>query len=137
MRARGWRRLGTLGFGLVLAYGFPSAAWAADFDGTVPLICAPVEVMDCIPGAPCFAGTPDQLGAPSFLRIDFAGKRVVGPYAEARIATVTAGDGRLLLQGVEIGHAFAIALDQETGRMTATLNDASGAFVLFGSCTRD
>lgn len=44
-------------------------------------------------------------------------------------------DTQLLLQGVEIGHAFALALNRESGRMTATLSDANGAFVLFGSCT--
>ena len=112
-----------------------SSAAAEDFDGSKPLLCAPVEVVDCVAGIPCVAGLPEQFGAPSFLRIDFGGKTVTGPHAQARIASVQKSESQLLLQGVEIGHAFAIALDRATGHMTATLNDSTGAFVLFGSCT--
>ena len=111
------------------------AAKAGDFDGSKPLLCAPVEVIDCVPGVPCFVDTPGEMGAPAFLRIDFKKKTVTGPHAEARIAALEKTDAQLLLQGVEIGHAFALALDRESGRMTATLNDANGAFILFGSCT--
>lgn len=111
------------------------AARAGDFDGSKPLLCAPVEVIDCVPGTPCFADTPPEMGAPAFLRIDFKRKIVTGPQAEAKIAALQKTDGQLLLQGVEIGHAFALALDRESGRMTVTLSNAEGAFVLFGSCT--
>ena len=120
--------------GLLAALAAP-AARAGDFDGSKPLICAPVEVVDCVPGVPCFADTPQEMGAPRFLRIDFARKVVSGPKHEAKIAALETSERQLLLQGVEAGHAFSIALDREGGRMTATLSDASGAFVLFGSCT--
>jgi hypothetical protein len=111
------------------------AAKAGDFDGSKPLLCAPVEVIDCVPGVPCFADTPAEMGAPAFLRIDFKKKTVTGPHAVAEIAALEKSDAQLLLQGVEIGHAFAIALDRESGRMTVTLSNVNGAFVLFGSCT--
>lgn len=120
---------------VVLVLAAAPAAKAGDFDGSKPLLCAPVEVIDCVPGVPCFADTPGEMGAPAFLRIDFKRKTVTGPRAEAQIASLEKGETQLLLQGVEIGHAFAIALDRESGRMTATLSDANGAFVLFGSCT--
>ena len=110
-------------------------AKAGDFDGSKALLCAPVEVIDCVPGVPCFADTPGEMGAPAFLRIDFKKKTVTGPHAVAKIAAVEKSDAQLLLQGVEIGHAFALALDRGSGRMTVTLSDANGAFVLFGSCT--
>lgn len=119
----------------LLALGLADPAAAGDFDGSKPLLCAPVEVIDCIPGTPCFGDTPQEMGAPAFLRIDFARKVVAGPRHEAKIAAQEASDTQLLLQGVELGHAFAIALERATGRMTATLSDAAGAFVLFGSCT--
>ena len=120
---------------VVLVLAAAPAAKAGDFDGSKPLLCAPVEVIDCVPGVPCFADTPREMGAPAFLRIDFKRKTVTGPHGEAQIAALEKTDTQLLLQGVEIGHAFALALDRESGRMTATLNDANGAFILFGSCT--
>jgi len=120
---------------VVLVLAAAPAANAGDFDGSKPLLCAPVEVIDCVPGVPCFADTPGEMGAPAFLQIDFKKKTVTGPHAEAQIAALEKSDAQLLLQGVEIGHAFALALDRESGRMTATLNDANGAFILFGSCT--
>jgi len=112
-----------------------AGAMAEDFDGSTPLLCAPVEVIDCVPDVPCFSGTPGRLGAPSFLRIDFARNTVAGPHAETRIAALQKSETQLLLQGVEAGRAFSIALDRQDGRMTATLSDTRGAFVLFGSCT--
>ena len=124
-------RIGLVALALLAA----AAAKAGDFDGSKPLLCAPVEVIDCVPGMPCFVDTPVEMGAPSFLRIDFGRKTVTGPHAEAKIAALEKSDAQLLLQGVEVGHAFAIALDRESGRMTATLSNVNGAFVLFGSCT--
>jgi hypothetical protein len=35
----------------------------------------------------------------------------------------------------ELNFGWAIALDQESGQMTVTLADRTGAIVLFGACT--
>lgn len=110
------------------------AAPAGDFDGSKQLICAPVEAIACVPGTPCSRGEPDEIGAPAFLRIDVAGKKVVGTQRTSPIASVEATDAQLLLQGSELGFGWAIALDQASGRMTATLADREGAFILFGAC---
>jgi hypothetical protein len=45
------------------------------------------------------------------------------------------GDRQLLLQGVELGLAWTIALDQESGEMSASIMDRNIGFVLFGACT--
>ena len=112
-----------------------SAAAAGDFDGSKLLLCAPVEAIDCVPGVPCVGDTPGEIGAPAFMRIDVAKKVVIGPKRTAPIASVEKTETHVLLQGVELGHAWAIALEQESGQMTATLTNGDGAFVLFGSCT--
>ncbi len=125
----GWAAIAALACALAMP------AWAGDFDGKKALICAPVEVNDCISGAPCLGGTPSQMGAPSFLRIDFSKSTVTGPHNTAKIASVEKVGDQLVLQGFEVGHAFAIAIDRESGRMTTTLASTQGAFVLFGSCT--
>ena len=108
---------------------------AGEFDGSLPLICATVEARDCVSGAECFGGTPDEVGAPAFVRIDFEGKMIAGPRRTTPILLMEQGDHQLLLQGTEIGYAWAFALDQTSGRFSASLTNLEGAFLLFGSCT--
>jgi hypothetical protein len=118
----------------VLAAG-ASAALAADFDGSKRLICAPVLAMDCAVGEDCVKGTPDAVGAPAFLRIDFDKKAVVGTQRTSPIQAMEKSEAQILLQGSELGYGWTIAIDAASGRMTATLVDRDGAFVLSGSCT--
>lgn len=110
-------------------------AFAGDFDGSKRLICATVEARDCVPGEECHGGRPDDIGAPAFLRIDFERKAIVGPKRTTPILLMEKNDRQMLLQGSEIGYAWAIALDQASGRFSASLTNLDGAFVLFGSCT--
>lgn len=112
-----------------------SAAAAADFDGSKPLICAPVEAMDCVAGEACTRGTPDNIGAPAFIRVDVAKKVISGPRQSSAILFVDKSDERLLLQGTDLGYGWTLVLDPDSGKLTATLVDAEGVFVLFGSCT--
>jgi hypothetical protein len=110
-------------------------ASAGDFDGSKLLICAPVEAIDCAPGEECKKGRPDDIGAPSFLRIDFAQKAIVGPKQTTPILSMDKSDDQLLLQGKELGYGWTLVLDQESGTLTGTLVNREGAVVLFGSCT--
>jgi hypothetical protein len=111
------------------------SASTGDFDGSKLLICAPVEAIDCAAGAACTPGRPDDLGAPRFLRIDFAQKVIVGPQRTTPILFMDTSDDQLLLQGKELGFGWTLVLDQESGTMAVTLVNREGAVVLFGSCT--
>lgn len=108
---------------------------AGDFDGSKRLICATVQAMDCVAGEDCVRGLAADIGAPTFMRIDFAQKAVIGPKRTSPVQLMEATDEQLLLQGTELGLAWSIALDKETGQMSATLVDRAGAVVLFGACT--
>ena len=118
-------------FGLV----FGAAAMAGDFDGSKPLICAPVEALDCIAGDGCEKGIPDDVGAPAFMRVDFAKKVIVGPKRASPIAAIEKSEQQILMQGTEMGLAWSMALDTASGRMVTTFSSRDGAYVLFGSCT--
>jgi hypothetical protein len=118
-----------------LALMTSGAAAAGDFDGSKLLICAPVEAMDCVPGEGCSKERPEDVGAPNFLRIDFANKVIVGPKQTTPILLMDKSDNQLLLQGKELGYAWTLVLDQESGMMTVTLVNREAAFVLFGPCT--
>jgi hypothetical protein len=124
-----------LQLGAALAWLAAGTAFASDFDGSKLLICAPVEAMDCAAGETCTKERPDDIGAPSFLRIDFAQKMIVGPKRTTPIVFMDKSNNQVLLQGTELGYAWTLALDQENGTMTVTMVNREEVFVLFGSCT--
>lgn len=117
----------------MMACTFAAPVFSGDFDGSKPLICATVDARDCVRGEACFQG--EEVGAPEFLRVDFANKSIVGPKRTTPIMDMEKSDQQLLLQGRELGYAWVLALDPTTGRFTGTLTNTGGAFVLFGNCT--
>jgi hypothetical protein len=125
-----------LGIALAVAAtaGTPSAL-AGDFDGSKPLICATVQALECVAGEDCVRGRAADIGAPTFMRIDFARKVVIGPQRTSPVQLMEESESQLLLQGTERGFAWSIALDKDTGEMSATLVDRDGAIILFGACT--
>ncbi|HWC04623.1 MAG TPA: hypothetical protein VHF87_17860 [Methylomirabilota bacterium] len=110
-------------------------ALASDFDGSRVLICAPVQAFDCTAGEDCGKGLPEEIGAPAFMRIDLPNKAVIGPKRTSPILLADKSEAQLILQGTEFGYGWVIAVDQETGKMTATLANRENVFVLFGACT--
>jgi len=118
-----------------LVWALGSSAHAGDFDGSKPLICAPVQAMECYAGEDCKTGLPEAVGAPAFMRIDFTQRRVVGPKRSSAIESITADETQLLLQGIELGHAWSMSLNHGNGKMILSLVGNDVAFVLFGACT--
>lgn len=118
-----------------LACVLGSTAMAGDFDGSRKLICAPVQAMECHLGEKCEAGIPDDVGAPAFMRIDFARKVIVGPKRTSPIRSMEKDENQVLLQGTELGLAWSMALNTADGKMVSTFSSRDGAFVLFGACT--
>ena len=48
---------------------------------------------------------------------------------------VASVDGSTVLQGTENGRAWSIVIDQQTGKLSGSVVDAEGAFLVFGACT--
>lgn len=113
-----------------------SAATAEElFDGSRTLLCASIEAIDCTSGEACASGRPEAIGAPQFLKIDFAKKEIIGPKQTTTVLHTMETEEQTLLQGTELNMGWVFALDRATGKFTATLTDQSGAFVIFGACT--
>ena len=124
---------GLILFVLVVAV---SPVFAQDvFDGTKPLLCSSVEALDCDPGAPCTRGIPEIMGAPQFLRIDFAKNEIAGPLRTAKIRSMEKDDDQIVLQGYEIGMGWTLAIDRSTGNMRITFAGGDATFIIFGACT--
>lgn len=110
-------------------------ALAADFDGSKPLMCATVSVVDCERGYACSNGLAEDFGAPAFLRLDFAQKLVITPRVRAPILVQEQSEKQVLLQGKDGTNGWTLALEKATGTMTASITDRTGVYVLFGNCT--
>jgi hypothetical protein len=127
------RHVARFAAGTVLAAA--SAAYAGDFDGTRNLICAPVEVNDCVAVEGCIKTVPSEVGAPAFIRIDFAKQAMVGPERTSPIRLSERSGEQLLMMGTELGYAWSIALGMTTGAITVTMTNGEGSLVFFGACT--
>ena len=109
-------------------------AIAADFDGSKPLLCASQQVADVTGPRSVATGMPEEMGAPSFMRIDFQKKTISGPKRITPIRTLDRDDERMLLQGTELGMGWTLAVAAQDGKMSGSLVDEGGAIVIFGSC---
>jgi hypothetical protein len=113
----------------------PSLVPGADFDGSKPLLRATIDAHFCDVGEVCYRTLPTILGAPQFIRINFAKKAVVGPQRPTEILHMEPSDGHVLLQGTELGYTWSVALDTKTSAMSTTPVNREDVFVLFGSYT--
>lgn len=136
-------------FGLTLAIvgliAFP--ALAGDFDGSNPLICAVIDVVECQPGGKCQQITTEDAGIPNFFKINFKEKKISatqsgGSTRSTAIENLEHIDGKLIIQGAEDGIegvrdglGWSLAIDEETGKTVLTASGDEVGFVVFGACT--
>jgi hypothetical protein len=126
---------------LLLSLGLvPYTGAAATYDGSVPLICALIEVMDCTPGAECQRGAPERVNLPQFVKLNFTEKTLSTTEAAQQqqttpIKQLEQFDGSMILQGVEDSRAWSMVIAKDTGKMSATVADEQAGFVIFGACT--
>jgi hypothetical protein len=118
------------------------AARAADFDGSKPLVCAPMEIFECTLAEGCVRVTVEQLNIPLLFRMDFKkktihGKRVGGEEVNTPIRSFESGAGVTLVQGSEGGRAFSAAIEQATGKLSFTASGPGAGFALLGACVPD
>jgi hypothetical protein len=129
----------TLGaLGLALALGVPAAPAAAAFDGSVPLMCAATEIMECDATGECHRRTPENVNLPRFIKLDFAKKTMSGAGADQRTAPIAhfeRSNGRIIMHGGQEGRAWSLVIDGGTGNMSAGVVDHDYAFLVFGACT--
>ena len=132
--------------GLAAGCVVASAAQAAT-DGSEPLICALVEITECVPDGGCERVSPQSIGAPRFFRINFAEGQITrtrpeGEEITSPIERTEEVDGKLILQGAEDGIegepdgiGWSLSIDQSSGDMVLTGSGDGVAFVIFGACT--
>lgn len=117
--------------------GVFAPAGAADFDGSAPLFCAFSKAEECQPKSACEQVLPEEVGLPTFFRIDFKNKLISatqeGKTRTTEIKSLYQADGKLILQGYE-ARSWSLVIGAETGRMALAVAGEDDGFVLFGTC---
>ena len=122
--------------GLCLA---PSPAGAAGkHDGSAPLLCVPIGVTECGAEGECKRGTAGEREPAAVLQSGpqghddpLGGSR----RRESPIKTVEHMNGKLILQGTQGERGWTMLIDEDTGRLSATVTADGEGFVVFGACT--
>lgn len=127
------RRMQRLIFGLGVVVS--GAAAAADFDGSTPLSCTGVSGYSCEPSKACSKVKPESNTAPVVL-IDPSNKTVKTPYRTdlLPIANSAINNEQLQLQGTSEKFAWSAIINRSSGKLTVTIADRMGAYVIFGQC---
>ena len=130
---------------LAAALAAPLAASAANFNGKDPVICATLEAIRCdkTPGAShvCARGLARGLDVPQFIKLDFAKNEVTatgetGVPDVSAIGSVSRGNGHIVVLGVDGGHGWALALEEQSGYMTASVVGDVEGLMIFAACTQ-
>ena len=120
---------------LGLSLAFSAVAVAADIDGTAPLSCTGLEGYSCEPGKACSKVKPEN-NTPPVVAIDPGNKTIKTPYRTdlLPIANSALNNEQLQLQGTSEKFAWSAVVNRKTGKVTVTIADRIGAYVIFGQC---
>jgi hypothetical protein len=119
----------------------PMKLAAGQFDGSVPLLCAVIQVVECPAGGDCYPVQPEVANIPRFLKINFK-KKIISATEDSGIKDTTQikniehANGKMILQGSENGRGWTMVISEETGKMSATVSDDQVGFVVFGASTK-
>jgi hypothetical protein len=119
---------------------WPLQLGAVDFDGSGPLLCAVIDVVECGVENGCQEGTAESIDIPQFIKIDFeknmaSGSVAGGEVREVQIERKEHDSGMLVMQGGQEGRGWSMVIGEETGKMSLTVSGDRFGFVIFGACT--
>ena len=121
--------------------GLTSTAVLADnLQNVDRLLCAPGQIVLCVEEGDCVPMLPWEAGVPDFVVIDLRAKMMSTTKASEEnrttaIASISRSDGVIHLQGIDLGRAFSVLIDEATGRMTGAVARDGVTVSLFGACT--
>jgi hypothetical protein len=118
-----------------------ASLFAADFDGSKPILCASLDILECVDGRDCEMVAADDVDAPQFISIDLKHDKIQmdrsGQPRHPQLRNRENLNNRLVLQGVgaETGLGWTFSVDQDTGKFVLSASGDEVAFIIFGACT--
>lgn len=119
----------------------PMQLAAGQFDGSVPLLCAVIQIVECEAGGDCYPVQPEVANIPRFFKINFK-KKTISATEESGIKRVTQikniehANGNMILRGSENGRGWSMVISEKTGKMSATVSGDQVGFIVFGASTK-
>lgn len=117
-----------------------TAVFAGGLDGSSDIVCSVIEVTACVEDGACISGQARSFDLPEFIILD-AKKKLIraadesGHDAVSPVKNMEKSGDHLILQGVENGRGWDIAIDTKTGRMRGAGVGDAVSFLVFGTCT--
>ena len=113
---------------------------ASNLDGTANIVCASMDVVACVEGSACIQGSAQSFDLPQFVILDTKKKVMRADYESGHKGTsavknIEKSDGHLVLQGIEKGRGWSIAINTKSGDMSGALAGDGVSFLIFGNCT--
>lgn len=109
---------------------------AEDYNGSKPMVCEPQHGHDCLPTETACKPLKPEAGKDVNLYIDVAKKTVKTPYRTSLLPIDSVGKNTksLVLQGKSLEYVWNATIHRTTGRLTISIADREGAYVIFGQC---
>ncbi|HKJ18597.1 MAG TPA: hypothetical protein VJ984_14685 [Xanthomonadales bacterium] len=113
---------------------------ADDVSDTRHLLCSTLHSDVCIQNEGCVKVPPADLNIPQFILIDARTGELSttdssGENRKTTADSVSRGDGQLILQGVELGRAFSLFVDEASGDATFAAAADMLSMSVFAACT--
>jgi hypothetical protein len=105
------------------------------------LLCAVTEATECDMDG-CQKVTAEDMNITPFVRVDLQDKMIstVGGKEDKResaFRNYKKADGKIIIQGDENGRAWSMVIEEDSGKMSATVSEEEVGFVVFGACIAD
>jgi hypothetical protein len=110
---------------------------ASSFDGSLPLLCAVVDVVECSAEEKCSNGSAGSVNLSQFYKVDVSNRMIstIGERSEkAAIKEIKHLESHMIIQGIK-DRGWTIVISKKTGKMTASITDDQYGFIVFGACT--
>ena len=125
----------------IAASPFVSTAVSAEgLDGSKNMVCAVIKVVGCVEDAGGELGQANDFDLPVLVVFDAKKKVVRGTHESGHkevspVKTMERSKDHLILQGVEEGHGWDMAINAKTGEMRASMVGEALSLLLSGTCT--
>ena len=126
---------------VIAASPFVSTAVSAEgLDGSKDMVCAVIKVVGCVEDAGCVLGQAKDFDMPVLVVFDAKQKVIRGTHESGHkevspVKNMELSKDHLILQGIEEGHGWDIAIDSKTGEMRASMVGEAVSLLMSGACT--
>ncbi len=128
--------------GIVAAMPFAATAVSAEggLDGSSDIVCAVMDAVACAEDKSCVQNTARAFELPEFIILDSKKKVLRAAYesgykAVSPVKSFEQSDSHFILQGIENGRGWNIAIDTKNGKMSGSAVGDAISFLVFGTCT--